>query len=277
MIIRFEKPCTLLQPYVDCYWSWESDKSRSKPHSLPRVIPTTETEVVFYYKVPFSILDHKGICHQLPQSHIVFMMSESFVLTLPKEEEIGFVAIRFRPSSFRHFYKGRVDELNETFLPLPEVWGSSGKELADRVIAATCLEERIMLIESFLLKQLALYMKTDDMINYAVIALMRYTGNIKIGDIIHTLDVGERQFQRLFKQSVGIPAKQFQRFVRFESTIKQLIRYNNVDPLATILAHGYYDQSYFYKEFKHFVHSKPSDLLLDRNNMSLFYNILSNR
>ncbi|CAM4421546.1 helix-turn-helix domain-containing protein [Paenibacillus alkaliterrae] len=272
MNIRFEKPCALLQPFIECYWSWESHKSENEQHNLLRVIPSTNMEVVLYYKMPFSFLDLKGNCHQLPQSHIVFWMNESFLLSLPKGKEIGFVAIRFRPGCFRHFYKGITDELIETFLPMPEVWGTSGMELADRVMDATYFEERIRLIESFLLEQLALNVKNNDMINYAVTALLKHTGNIKIGDIIHSSHVGERQFQRLFRQSIGIPAKQFQRLVRFESTIKQLMRNHNLDPLTTILEHGYYDESHFYKEFQHFIPTTPRDLLLDKRYMSLFYN-----
>lgn len=272
MNIRFEKPCALLQPFIECYWSWESHKSENEPHNLPRVIPSTNMEVVLYYKVPFSILDRKGDCHQLPQSHFVFWMNESFSLSLPKEKEIGFVAIRFRPGCFRHFYKGITDELTETFLPMPEVWGTSGMELSDRVMSAANFEERIRLIESFLLEQIALNVKNNDMVNYAVTTLLRHTGNINIGDIMHSLHVGERQFQRLFKQSIGIPAKQFQRFVRFESTIKQLMRNHNSDPLSIILAYGYYDQPHFHKEFQRFIPITPREVLLDKRYMSLFYN-----
>lgn len=272
MNIRFEYPCALLQPFIECYWSWESDNAENEPSNLPRVIPSTNMEMVLYYKVPFSILDRKGDCHRLPQSHFVFWMSEAYSLSLPTGKEIGFVAVRFRPGCFAHFYKGTMDELIETFLPVPELWGASGMELTERVMAAANFEARIRLIESFLLEQIALNVKSNDIVNDAVTTLLGKSGNIKIRDIMHALHIGERQFQRLFKQSVGIPAKQFQRYVRFESTIKQLMQSHNSDHISIILAHGYYDQPHFYKEFQEFLPMAPRDLLLDKRYMSAFYN-----
>jgi hypothetical protein len=63
-------------------------------------------------------------------------MSEAYSLSLPKEKEMGFVAIRFRPGCFAHFFKGAMDEFIETFLPIQEVWGASRIELTERVMAA---------------------------------------------------------------------------------------------------------------------------------------------
>lgn len=272
MNIRFKHPCALLQPFIECYWSWESDNSEYEPNHLPRIIPSTNMEMILFYKEPFSISDRKGDGHRLPQSHFVFWMSESYSLSLPKEKEMGFVAIRFRPGCFAHFFKGAMEELIETFLPLPEVWGASGIELTERVMAAVNFEERIQLIESFLLGQIALNVKNDDFVHVAVTALLGNSGNIKIRDLMHDLHVGERQFQRLFKQSIGIPAKQFQRFVRFESTIKQLMQNHHTYHLSIILAHGYYDQSHFYKEFQELIPTTPRELLLDKRYMSFFYN-----
>jgi hypothetical protein len=118
MNIRFEYPCSLLQPFIECYWSWESDNSEYELHHLPRIIPSTNMEMILFYKEPFSISDRKGDGHRLPQSHFVFWMREAYSLSLPKGKEIGFVAIRFRPGCFSHFYKGTMDEFNDPFLPI---------------------------------------------------------------------------------------------------------------------------------------------------------------
>ncbi len=185
---------------------------------------------------------------------------------------MGFVAVRFRPGCFAHFFRGAMDELTETFLPISEVWGASGIELTERVMAVVNFEERIQLIESFLLGKIALHVKNNDIVHFAVTALLNHSGNMKIRDIMHSLHVSERQFQRSFKQTMGIPAKQFQRIMRFESTIKQFMQHDHTYHLSIILAHGYYDQSHFYKEFQELISATPRDFLLDKRYMSLFYN-----
>jgi AraC-like DNA-binding protein len=152
------------------------------------------------------------------------------------------------------------------------VWGASGGELTERVMEAADFEERIRWIESFLLEQIARNVKSNDIVHAAVTDLLKNSGNIKIRNIIRELHIGERQFQRLFKQTIGIPAKQFQRFVRFESTIKQLMQNHPTTHLSIILAHGYYDQPHFYKEFQEFLPVTPRELLLDKRYMSAFYN-----
>ncbi|WP_423227589.1 DUF6597 domain-containing transcriptional factor [Paenibacillus filicis] len=65
MNIRFEYPCPLLQSFIECCWSWESDNSEYELHHLPRIIPSTNMEMILFYKEPFSISDRKGDGHRL--------------------------------------------------------------------------------------------------------------------------------------------------------------------------------------------------------------------
>lgn len=273
MKIRFQKPSASLEPYIECYWSWESHGENSELYPLPKVIPNTDTEILFYYSTPFSIVSSQGNIHHLPQSHIVSLKSKAFELSHPNYREIGFFAVRFRRGCFRHFYKGMLEELPEIFLPLSEVWGYSGKEIEERIIAPLHFEQRVHMIEAFLHDRLADCMKQDDWIDAVIATLVRSNESMKLESIIQSLHIGERQFQRLFKQSIGMPAKQFQRLIRFETTIKQLMQLGkNRNSLSTILGHGYYDQSHFNREFQLLVHTTPSELLQDKRYMSLFYN-----
>lgn len=267
MDIRFEKPCRRLQPYVECYWSWESNKRDAERFCLPKVMPNTDTEVVIYYKSPLSVKSTL-----LPQSHVVFLHDEAVSLSLPKGGELGFVAIRFRPGCFRHFFDGMPGELTDRFVSLSDVWGRLGEELEARVLAAPHFAQRIFIIESFLLRQQSVCMKEDRWLDAAVSALLKQAGNLELERMTQSFHFSKRQFQRLFKQSVGMSAKRFQRLVRFESTVKKCMQNRNGNPLSIILAQGYFDQSHFYKECRQFMNEKPGPLLRDKTYLSFFYN-----
>lgn len=79
-------------------------------------------------------------------------------------------------------------------------------------------------------------------------------GNITAAQMAATACLSERQFLRIFRQYVGITPKQFIRLRRFHRTIQDLQQQaahnKDVDLLATVLRHGYYDLSHAALEFQ---------------------------
>jgi len=65
---------------------------------------------------------------------------------------------------------------------------------------------------------------------------------------------------RSFTKILGITAKKFERLIKFRKAIKALI--NSPERLTDVVADsGYFDQSHFIKEFKHYMDMSPSAYL----------------
>lgn len=72
------------------------------------------------------------------------------------------------------------------------------------------------------------------------------------------LPVGQRQLERVFKQAMGITAKQYQRIVRVNKTVQYLRCNPSANLIAVAYQFGYSDQAHMTREFKSFTHYTPS-------------------
>ena len=101
-----------------------------------------------------------------------------------------------------------------------------------------------------------------------------------INDVLHTNSIGtkspftdfteqykisERQFQRRFKNQVGISPKKFQRIIRFEKALDILTKSNYGQLTQVAYETGYVDQSHFIKDFSAFSGMSPYDFIKNRN------------
>ncbi|MBP2629941.1 MAG: helix-turn-helix protein [Firmicutes bacterium] len=258
------KPNQYLRQYISRYWLWEDEQE------LPKLLPGTGTELIFHYHKPPVLLTPSGEKTLLPCCHIISPRYGFY--PLKPTNRIGFIAVRFRAGAFRHFCNEASNDLIDSFIDIKTLWGRKGFEFEQLIIEARTLEERIRIIEIFLMGFLEKYHRSEHWVDLAVKNLLYQYNTIKLKDISHELFISDRQFQRKLKESVGVSPKTFQRIARFESVLKNLLLRKNKHYLDLALENGYYDQSHFIKEFRNNVGEYPSAFLKDENFMSHFYN-----
>ncbi len=257
------KPNTCLRQYISRYWLWEDEQD------LPKLLPGTGTELMFHYHQPPVLLTPTDE-NLLPNCHIISPRYGFYPLR--PTNRVGFIAVRFRAGAFRHFCNEASNDLIDSFIDIKNLWGGKGYEFEQLIIGARTLEERIRIIESFLMEFLEKYHRSEQWVDMAVKNVLYQYNTIKLKDISRDLFISDRQFQRKLKESVGVSPKTFQRIARFESVVKNLLLHKNKHYLDLALANGYYDQSHFIKEFRNNVGEYPSAFLQDENFMSHFYN-----
>jgi transcriptional regulator GlxA family with amidase domain len=69
--------------------------------------------------------------------------------------------------------------------------------------------------------------------------------------------LSHRQFDRLFKERVGIPPKQFLQIIRFDRAFRLKNRYPDMDWLSVAIACGYHDYQHLAKDYKEFTGYSP--------------------
>lgn len=257
-------PSQALRPYISRYWVWEDE------NVLPTIFSGTGTELMLHYGEAITGTDHQENKIVLPQSYIMSPRFEYYHLHHPKH--LGFISIRFRAGAFRHFCKFSCSEFIDSFVGIEDLWGKDGTELELRVREAHGLQERIRIIEAFLLRCLSQYGKNEPGIDVAVKTLLYRYRTTRIEDISDLIFLSRRQLERKFQEAVGVSPKTFQKIARFEAVMKELMLHQQKHYLAVVLDHGYYDQSHFLKEFEHYLGDLPSSFLQKRNFMSHFYN-----
>lgn len=255
------KPNQYLRPYVSRYWLWENEPS------LPQILPGTGTELMFHYHAPFVGENQKEERFVVPACHILSPRYGRYRINPNKN--YGFISVRFRAGAFRHFCRQSSTDLIDSFIDINDIWGKKGKEFGNRMLGAKSLEERIIIIESFLMEFLSMYQHSPSWLDTAV---HKVYGAAKLQEISSDLFISDRQLQRKFREAVGVSPKTFQRISHFERVLKHLLLNKKQEYLPSALEHGYYDQSHFIKDFKTYVGEYPSLFLQDQNFMSHFYN-----
>ena len=262
----FVVPRVELQAYVDRYWGWEGEV----PTALPTWLPGTGAELLFHYARPFAIdCGDKGVRELGVAQLLCARRAPHQPLALA---DVGFIAVRFRSGALRHFCALSLAELRDDALAIGDVWGSPGRELAERVALAGNTGARVALIERWLLHCLACYRQHQPAIEAALHALYYGHRDVRIDALAGHLGMSRRHFERLFAEQIGLTPKAFQRTARLNLTVRELLLGEPRDMLATALEHGYYDQAHFIHDFRAFVGQSPSAFLRNSADAAHFYN-----
>ena len=100
----------------------------------------------------------------------------------------------------------------------------------------------------------------DEIVSQSVAEIMAKKGSVTIGALARSHGLSERQFQRRFRNEVGITPKQFARIRRFRSSVAELIDRGNKGWASIAYDHGFADQAHLCREYAQLVGMNPEDL-----------------
>lgn len=247
-----------LQPYIKVICSMESEGSND--HLSPfRVLPDTCIELFLNYIQPEQTIatGNNNILRQ-PQSFIVSRMSR--YMEVQNHGRTGCIAICFHPGAATHFFKTSMNELSDTVTALNDLWKDVAKEMEERIGEAHSNEERVDIVQQYLVKQLAKNNKKDKQVENWLWQVNLYKGTISVKELSKKVNISERQLGRRFNQLVGLSPKEFTRVTRFIHSLTYLKQ--NPHTSLTDVAHesGYYDQAHFIHDCREYAGCTPGEL-----------------
>lgn len=89
----------------------------------------------------------------------------------------------------------------------------------------------------------------DKVIYKAVREFLDSKGNIDYSEYIKNTGIGERQFQRRFKNETGLTAREFLKTMKIINLASEMVK-NDFADKGLIFDFGYFDQPHFNKAFK---------------------------
>lgn len=127
----------------------------------------------------------------------------------------------------------------------------------------------LKLLEEWLLKQLQKNEKLQTgRVAFACDEIMGSKGNLPISELCRVANMSKSSLEHHFKQQVGLSPKMFSRVIRFNQVNKFLKDTASTDWQELVYRYGYFDQSHFIHEFKHFFGYTPSQIHLSHQNLS---------
>ena len=258
-----------LSPLVNYYWTLEVpfDPNNQKQ----KIIPDGCIEMTFNFKdkIKRYTSETEYILH--PDAMIMGQRTKSFLIE--PTGDVDTFAICFYPYGFTNFVNVPLAQLADTELPIETLFGeATGKELAKKMTAATSTQERIQIIEAFLLAQLKQHATIENLVKTTVDSLLATNGSHSIREILKNDLSKRRQLERNFKKQIGISPKQLGKVLRLQTALKIML--SDKENLTNVAYESeYFDQAHFIKDFKEFIGTTPKEFLGDESMAlsSLFY------
>ena len=244
----------LLAPYVDSIWTFTTETGFS-PNDIRTVLPDAKLELIVPIRGTMSSDIHQQKV-SLPEGQIMLIGAkvEPAVLSSGPITNLG---IEFRPGMAYRFLDVSMAELTNGVYPVGAIFGRMGMELQWQIENVLTLEEKVGLIQRFLIHRLHSLSNQDRLIDAAVSMIQSNSGLMPVKTLCRELGYSKRYLDRKFRERLGFSPKTLSRILRFQSVCNRLMMQQDSIALWKEFSDSYYDQAHFIKEFKYFTGFSP--------------------
>ena len=222
-----------LHRYVECFWSLESPDAVSE-----------------YPVLPDGCVDI--VCSPRTGPQMVGAMSRVRKFGFyAGEQQIG---VRFRPGMASAFVRTPGRETVDQLVPLPDVWGSKGRQFSAQVAESKSAQQAMALLEAELVDPSA-----PGIVQKVSAYIVQQNGQVRVDDLAFDAGMSARQLRRLFLDQMGLTPKHFCRVIRFRHSLPRLRETQRGDWADVALDCGYYDQAHFINDFREFSGYTPGE------------------
>ena len=253
MIKTIAPSSPILKKYIECFYIYEG-----KPNSTFKYVafPHFNTGLSFFKG---ASVHRQNWNLQLTEKTNVGVQIEilgkyTTPVLIEYKGKLNEISIVFKPAGLNRFFKDNYLSLAPKFSQelKNDVWGQFGESLFSS-------DDEISKIESFLLSQFCDNQEVSTIEN-SLILLENNNEQISISDIANKVGLNLKTFQRHFQKHLGCNPVEYRRICRFRSSLTNKLNSAQLKNLTEITyEEGYYDQSYFIKEFRKITNHNPKD------------------
>ena len=257
MFYRKYKPPGLLQPWIECYFKWQSEKlSETVWIDSP---PTAFSAIVFNLGGRHQVTLDAGRTKETGSAFISGQAIRN--VSLQVEGAVDQIGIVFRPTGIHKLFGVPMYELTHSRFDVLDVLGDQFVELEEQLRETPEETNQITLINRFLMDQARRVPIERDGVDYAANLLLEEMGNVQIKDILDRVFMSRRKFERHFLKQVGVSPKFYGRIRRYGHVCSLMAGQRKVEWGRLLHQVGYYDQSHFIRDFHEFAGMSPSAYL----------------
>ncbi|WP_431211728.1 helix-turn-helix domain-containing protein [Puia sp. P3] len=153
-----------------------------------------------------------------------------------------------------------MSAFNDQIADLRDLLGRPVRVLHERLREESALGRRVELLEGFLVARLAEKEKRAaniTMVGSIIREMQQNPDPNSIRNIANRYKISTRYLSRLFLQYTGVTPKLYDKIHRFQQSLR-LITENRYSLTSIAYDCGYFDQSHFIRDFKHFAGITPS-------------------
>ncbi len=259
------QPCSLLEPFVECYYVWQS----ANPVSglVVESPPSGFCSIVFNNGAPYFLQNKKYERLAVPQSFIAGQAIYSYRLFF--DGMISIAGIVFKPAALATLYHLPTYEYTEERLDLNNVLPNSGcGDLYGQLANEPDAKAKAQLLESFVLQQYRLHPPQPDFIDEAANLIVAKNGILQVNDLLQNIYMSRRNFERRFFKKCGLSPKYYARIKRIGYLMNMIAGKKEADWGRIFSDCEFYDQSHFIKDFVAFTGRTPQQYLEENTELA---------
>ncbi|MDE6324116.1 MAG: helix-turn-helix transcriptional regulator [Paramuribaculum sp.] len=237
--MKIYQPRAELRPYVRYYWTLKSDE----PFSV-LTFPIGCPQIIFHKKEPLYI-------PELGESQSQFTISGqvNFPAHIQSAGRLEMIVAVFYPHTVGMFIDTPPSAFHNLEICGYDVGNRRLDETAHRIFDKKSHRECIDILENFLLSKIRLSLNIMRIAES--IGVMLRSPDTTINTLAKSGCLGIRQYERVFRDMVGMNPKEYAGVVRFQKAL--WLMQNGESNCAGIAAEcGYSDQSHFIRNFRKF-------------------------
>jgi AraC-like DNA-binding protein len=251
------QPDPRLRPWILCYFLVEpNDATALDPndHTEQLLLPDGHAEIVFNLGNGYDRwqMGSSGMRELMRSSYLIGGRSES-VFTRNRGP-VRLAGVKLDPRLLRRLIRASLSGFSDGILSLRDLNDTALLDLEDAVACAGSAASVQRLFDDFFLRVLANVPLTDPLIDRLVRDIRTRRGSLSIMNWARDHGIDARRLERCFGDAVGMTPKRYARVIRFKHSYQQFLEHPRANSLYL---DGYYDQSHFNKEFKHFLGVAP--------------------
>ncbi|WKN42434.1 helix-turn-helix domain-containing protein [Tunicatimonas pelagia] len=265
--MRYQKisPSPRLQQYVRGYYVLEHSSQLSTPFEVKSSVNPTYA-FVFNYGDCYQLCNPTVGNETVPSCFLTGISLSNYILRF--SGTVGCCGILLWGTAFQNLLPTPpAEELLDRRVDLRVLLGNKADEVTEQIKAASGDQERIMVLEQFMLDLLEKSPNADTPIDHAVDSILRKRGMLSMDELANEVCMSPRQLRRKFKTKVGIGPKTYARLKRFNYINHCLSSNPNLSWKEFINYGGFYDQSHFIKEFMGLSGENPMKYIHQRKSL----------
>lgn len=176
-------------------------------------------------------------------------------------EGFTLIAYFFKPFALMSLFRISAPELTDKPIDLNLLSPQLTKTLQEQLLNAKNIEQRIMLLDDYILRLINQVNENNFALRYATSIIANQPGKDVLVNLQKELGITERSFQRMFEKNIGLSPNLFRRVCQFNAAFVQLNQKKYLKLSDIAFDHGYADQSHYIRAFREFTRLSPSDYL----------------
>lgn len=263
MIYTPYSPHGSIAPYIETIFHYEQFVP---DHSIERLVPTGHVFILFELDgIERHTFDNDTLKPNASYSKAFISGMHRNYISISAHENSEMLAIQFKPFGSYPFLHEKTDMINELVVAAHEIVGDELYLLRQELINSDTTDRKFELVDSWLQHRFdEQKAPPEDIVQF--VSQLQAEPVDSLNALIEAYPASQKKLIEEFKKYVGLTPKYYQRILRFNDLLKRL---QSEDKICwTEIAHdcGYFDQSHFIKEFKHFSGFNPRQFILNEYN-----------